>query len=67
MAGRKFGKDKKDKSEKLERVARAGSDEDRKRAIALAVSSIEKQFGKGSILTMDGESTCREFHPRGWS
>ena len=29
----------------------------KQKAIELAVSSIEKQFGKGSILTMDGEST----------
>ena len=55
MAARKFGKDKKDKSHKTERVARADSDDDRKRAIDLAVSTIEKQFGKGSILTMNGE------------
>jgi recombination protein RecA len=56
MAARKFGKDKKEKnSDKTERVSRAGSEEDRKRAIDLAVSSIEKQFGKGSIVTMNGE------------
>ena len=57
MAGRKFGRDKKDKgSDKTERVSRAGNEDDRKRAIDLAVSSIEKQFGKGSILTMNGKS-----------
>ena len=56
MAGRKFGRDKKDKgSDKTERVSRAGNEDDRKRAIDLAVSSIEKQFGKGSILTMNGK------------
>ena len=55
MAARKFGKDKKDKSHKTERVARADNDDDRKRAIDLAVSTIEKQFGKGSILTMNGD------------
>jgi recombination protein RecA len=55
MAGRKFGKDKKEQSEKSERVSPAGNASDRKRAIDLAVSSIEKQFGKGSILTMNGE------------
>ena len=55
MAARKFGKDKKEKSNKTERVARADNDDDRKRAIDLAVSTIEKQFGKGSILTMNGD------------
>jgi len=33
---------------------------DRKKAIALAVSAIEKQFGKGSILTMTTDGIDRE-------
>jgi recombination protein RecA len=32
-----------------------GSDEVRRKAIDLAVSTIEKQFGKGAIQTMDGD------------
>src|SRR5499426_3665616 len=33
---------------------------EREKAIALAVSNIEKQFGKGSILTMSGDGIDRE-------
>jgi recombination protein RecA len=37
-----------------------GSDDQKERAISLAVSTIEKQFGKGAILKMDGEGIDRE-------
>jgi recombination protein RecA len=37
-----------------------GRDSERQKAIALAVSNIEKQFGKGSILTMSGDGIDRE-------
>ena len=47
--------------EALRQVAESiPQDEDKKRALALAVSSIEKQFGKGSILKMDGDAVNRE-------
>ena len=36
------------------------ADDKRKAAIGLAVSSIEKQFGKGSILTMTEDGIDRE-------
>ena len=32
---------------------------DRLRAVDLAISSIEKQFGKGAILRMDGDAIAR--------
>jgi len=32
----------------------------KEKAIELAVSSIEKQFGKGAILKMDGDAVNRE-------
>ncbi|MBW2314072.1 MAG: recombinase RecA [Deltaproteobacteria bacterium] len=37
-----------------------GSDEVRRKAIDLAVSSIEKQFGKGAIQTMDGDGVAQD-------
>ncbi len=42
----------KQKSERVP-VQRAEGDEQRQKAIDMAVSAIEKQFGKGAILTMD--------------
>ena len=33
---------------------------DRLRAVDLAISSIEKQFGKGAILRMDGDAICKD-------
>jgi len=36
------------------------TDADKQKAIAMAVSSIEKQFGKGAILAMTEESINRE-------
>ncbi len=50
---------KDDKSNKGE-VTQAKGEEAKKRAIDLAVTSIEKQFGKGAILTMNEESINRE-------
>ncbi len=41
-------------------VERQTTDDARSKAIELAVSSIEKQFGKGSILKMDGDAVDRE-------
>ncbi len=41
-------------------VTKARGEEAKKRAIDMAVSSIEKQFGKGSILLMSDESVDRE-------
>jgi recombination protein RecA len=38
----------------------SGSGSDREKAIALAVSTIEKQFGKGAILTMTKDGIDRE-------
>src|SRR5262245_8237820 len=38
----------------------AASDDARKKAIEVAVSTIEKQFGKGSILTMTADGVDRE-------
>ena len=37
-----------------------GSSEVRRKAIDLAVSTIEKQFGKGSIQTMDGDGIAQD-------
>jgi recombination protein RecA len=37
-----------------------GRDSDKEKAIALAVSAIEKQFGKGAILTMSADGIDRE-------
>jgi recombination protein RecA len=37
-----------------------GRDAEREKAIALAVSAIEKQFGKGAILTMSADAIDRE-------
>ena len=37
-----------------------GRETDKQKAIALAVSSIEKQFGKGSILKMTQDGVDRE-------
>jgi recombination protein RecA len=45
---------------KSERNTRAQGDDARKKAIEMAVSTIEKQFGKGSILTMNEDSIDRE-------
>jgi recombination protein RecA len=45
---------------KGERSARAEGGDARKKAIEMAVSTIEKQFGKGSILTMTEDSIDRE-------
>ena len=47
--------DRTDRSDKKSR-----SEESRKKAIEMAVSTIEKQFGKGSILTMTEDSIDRE-------
>ena len=44
-------------SEKLENRAK---ETDRKKAVDMALSTIEKQFGKGAIQTMDGEAVDRE-------
>jgi recombination protein RecA len=41
-------------------VERKTEGDAKKKALELAVSSIEKQFGKGSILRMDGEAVDRE-------
>jgi recombination protein RecA len=41
-------------------VVRKTEDDARSKAIDLAVSSIEKQFGKGAILRMDGDPVDRE-------
>jgi recombination protein RecA len=38
----------------------AGRDAERQKAISLAVSAIEKQFGKGAILTMSAEAIDKE-------
>jgi recombination protein RecA len=38
---------------------KTGRDSEREKAIALAVSAIEKQFGKGAILTMSAEGIDR--------
>ncbi len=42
------------------KIERGGARDDRKKAIELAVSSIEKQFGKGAILTMTDDGVNRE-------
>jgi recombination protein RecA len=39
---------------------KAGRESEREKAIALAVSAIEKQFGKGAILTMSPDGIDRE-------
>jgi recombination protein RecA len=41
-------------------IGSGGSEGHKDRAIALAVSTIEKQFGKGSILKMSGDGVDRE-------
>jgi recombination protein RecA len=41
-------------------VERQTTDDAKSKAIELAVSSIEKQFGKGAILKMDGDAVDRE-------
>jgi recombination protein RecA len=41
-------------------VERKTGDDAKSKAIELAVSSIEKQFGKGAILRMDGDAVDRE-------
>ncbi len=41
-------------------VERKTQDDAKKKAIDLAVASIEQQFGKGSILRMDGDAVDRE-------
>jgi len=41
-------------------IGSAGSEDHKDRAIALAVSTIEKQFGKGAILKMGDDSVDRE-------
>ena len=41
-------------------VERQTTDDARTKAIELAVSTIEKQFGKGAILRMDGDAVDRE-------
>ena len=35
-------------------------DKDRERALGLAVSQIEKQFGKGAIMTLDENAIERD-------
>jgi len=44
-------------NEKLENRAK---EPDRKKAVAMALSTIEKQFGKGAIQTMSGDAIDRE-------
>jgi recombination protein RecA len=41
-------------------VERQTTDDAKSKAIELAISSIEKQFGKGAILKMDGDAIDRE-------
>ena len=41
-------------------VVRHTDDDAKQKALELAVSSIEKQFGKGAILRMDGDAIDRE-------
>ena len=55
MAGRK-----KKTEEPKAQVERKTQQAARKKAIELAVSSIEKQFGKGAILKMDDSAVDRE-------
>ena len=48
------------KSQKLERapvqrISREGNGEQRAKALEMAIASIEKQFGKGSIVSMSGD------------
>ena len=45
---------------KKETEKKINAENDRLRAIDLAVSSIEKQFGKGSILKMDGAAIAKD-------
>jgi recombination protein RecA len=52
------GKSRNEKSAKATVTELHGGDKDK--AIALAVSTIEKQFGKGSILTMTSDGVDRE-------
>ena len=39
----------------VERISREGSGEQRAKALEMAISSIEKQFGKGAIVSMRGD------------
>jgi len=49
------------KGPRSERIpAGARHDESRRKAVELAVSTIEKQFGKGSILSLGGDGVDRE-------
>jgi recombination protein RecA len=43
-----------------EKLDNRGKETDRKKAVEMALSTIEKQFGKGAIQTMDGDATDRE-------
>ncbi len=47
-------------SSTIKKGERGRAGEDRRKAIDLAVSSIEKQFGKGAILTMTDDAVNRE-------
>jgi recombination protein RecA len=43
-----------------EKLENRGKETDRKKAVELALSTIEKQFGKGAIQMMDGDNVDRE-------
>ena len=57
--GSKSGSDSK-LSSNVSPVGSGDSGNHKARAIELAVSTIEKQFGKGAILTMDEDAINRE-------
>jgi recombination protein RecA len=64
--GRANGNDKSERSTNIREATRgngaagSASEGERQKAIALAVSSIEKQFGKGAILSMTADGIDRE-------
>ena len=58
MAARKSHNAKSDRIE--DTLAKAGGAGGKQRAIELAVSSIEKQFGKGAIQRMTGDAVDKQ-------